>query len=122
MNSSKIRKSILTLVQEREIILRRVIKPERMITGGLVKRWLRCGQARCCCKRGKPHGPYYYLSALKGGRPRMIYLGRGDRPEIELLKRYQDFQRSIACLNSINRKITKLLWLLAKDKIEAVKF
>lgn len=121
MDKRKIRKSISALEKERKLILEKVLYPGRMISGGFVERWLKCGKANCRCQQGELHGPYYYLSVLEQGKPRMIYLGRGEEIEVKLLRRYQQFQQGIARLNVINREIVQLLWELAEDKIEVFK-
>lgn len=116
MNRRKMRERILVLDREGKRILKRVLYPKSMISGGLTEQWLTCGKSYCRCQQGGLHGPYYYLSVLAQGKPRTIYLGRGGR-EITLLKRYQEFQRGIARLNAINRELVELLWELAEDKI-----
>lgn len=117
MNSRKIRRRIGALEKERKKVLKKVLYPRRMMAGGLTERWLKCGKLYCHCQRGELHGPYYYLSLRERGKPRSIYLGRGDRREVKLLRYYQEFQRGIARLNAINREIIKLLWELAEGKI-----
>lgn len=121
MDKRKIRKSISALEKERKLIFEKVLYPGRMIAGGFVERWLECGKANCRCQQGELHGPYYYLSVLERGKSRMIYLGRGEKIEVRLLRRYQQFQQGIARLNAINRELVKLLWELAEDKIEVFK-
>ena len=76
MDKKKIKDAILALIKERQMILRKVLNPQPMLAGGFVERWLRCGKAGCWCRDRKGHGPYYYLSVLDRGKPRMIYLGR----------------------------------------------
>jgi hypothetical protein len=118
MDKQAIKDEISALGKERAVILRKVINPQPMLAGGFVERWLRCGKVGCRCRGSKGHGPYYYLSVLDRGKPRMIYLGRGDRLEVGLLRQYRGFQRSIARLNSIHRQTIGLLWRLAEAKIK----
>ena len=118
MDESRIRKCVLALAKEHKSILKKVLHPKPMLAGGLVERWLKCGKANCHCRDGKLHGPYYYLSVLEKGRPRTIYLGYDDKFEVKLLRRYQEFQRSIARLNLLNRRTIELLWTLGEDKIK----
>ena len=121
MEKQDIRAQVRGLEKERIKILKKVLHPQCMIAGGLIKRWTKCGKPYCRCQRGELHGPYYYLSRLEQGKPRTLYLGQGGRPAVRFLQRYQVFQRSVARLNAINREIVKLLWALAADKIEVFK-
>jgi hypothetical protein len=37
---------------------------------------VRCGNKRCKCHSGNPHGPYWYAYWMEGGRTRSQYIGK----------------------------------------------
>lgn len=40
----------------------------------------KCGKPTCRCKRGQPHGPYWYAYARVNGKLTARYVGK-DKPE-----------------------------------------
>lgn len=117
MDTAKVRRQILALERERQALLPLVLRPGPMVSGGLVERWIVCGKEGCRCQSGERHGPYYYRSVLKSGKPRLEYIGKDEEPDVPLLKRYQDYQRRMARLNAVHREMVELLWQLAEQKI-----
>jgi hypothetical protein len=117
MDAPKLRQRILTLEREHRALLRSVLSPGPMVSGGLVERWIVCGKDGCRCQAGERHGPYYYRSVLKAGGPRLEYVGKGGHSDVPLLKRYQKYQRRMARLNTVHRELVKLLWRLAEPKL-----
>ena len=50
----------------------------RVIRGSLIERSTRCGNPNCRCRKGRPHGPYFYLSVTLGvGRTKTYYVPQG---------------------------------------------
>ena len=45
-----------------------------MLQGSIVKLYRRCGREGCRCRKGKKHGPAYYLSTKEKGRTQMLYI------------------------------------------------
>jgi hypothetical protein len=117
MDMAKVRRRVLALERERQALLRVVLRPGPMVGGGLVERWIVCGKDGCRCSTGERHGPYYYRSVLKSGKPRLEYVGKGEQPDVPLLKRYQEYQRRMARLNTVHREMVELLWQMAERKI-----
>jgi len=117
MDVAKVRRRVLALERERQTLLQAVLRPGPMVSGGLVERWIVCGKEGCRCSLGERHGPYYYRSVLKSGGPRLEYVGKGEQPDVPLLKRYQEYQRRMARLGAVHREMVELLWRLAGQKI-----
>jgi len=117
MKAEKLRQRVRALERERRTLLRSLLLPGRMVSGGLVERWIVCGKEGCRCQTGKRHGPYYYRSVLKPEGPRLEYVGKGEETDVPLLKRYQGYQRQMARLNTVHREMVELLWQLAEQKL-----
>jgi len=50
---------------------------DELLTGTIVKQYVRCGHRGCHCRTGRGHGPYYYLSYRdRQGRQHKRYLPR----------------------------------------------
>jgi len=117
MEAAKLRQRVLALERERRVLVRSLLRPGPMVSGGLVERWIICGKVGCRCSTGERHGPYYYRSVLKPEGPRLVYVGKGTQRDVPLLQRYQRYQRGMARLNTVHRKMGKLLWQLAEQQI-----
>jgi hypothetical protein len=117
METTKLRQRVRALERERRALLRSVLKPGPMVSGGLVERWVVCGRKGCRCQAGERHGPYYYRSVLKPEGPRLEYVGKIGTRDVPLLKRYQGYQRQMARLNAVQRELVGLLWQLAGPKL-----
>src|SRR4030043_530200 len=55
-------------------LLRKIQGCSEMLQGSLVVLYRKCGKKGCRCKRGKKHGPAYYLSYKEGGVTQMVYI------------------------------------------------
>jgi len=118
MKTTGIAQQVLTLERERRVLLRLLLRPRPMVSGGLVERFIVCGKAGCRCHTGERHGPYYYRSVPTARGPRLEYVGKPGQSDVPLLKRYQGYQRRMARLNTIQREIVRLLWQLAEPKLK----
>jgi len=118
MKTTEISQEVHALEHERRVLLRSLIRPGPMVSGGLVERWIVCGKAGCRCSTGERHGPYYYRSVPTARGPRLEYVGKRGQSDVPLLKRYQEYQRRMARLNVIQREIVRLLWQLAEPKLQ----
>ena len=56
------RKSTLALRQRKLALVRQLVVPPQAIRASVVERFGTCGKANCACRRGRKHGPYYYLT------------------------------------------------------------
>jgi hypothetical protein len=117
MEAAKLRQRVRALERERQVLVRPLLRPGPMVSGGLVEQWIVCGKIGCRCSTGDRHGPYYYRSVLKPEGPRLEYVGTGERHDVPLLQRYQQYQRRMARLNTLHREMVKLLWQLAEQQI-----
>ena len=65
------------------------IQPQDRETPQLVREWVKCGKPSCRCRRGRGHGPYWYLryeewDAEAGAvRYRREYVPRGELRRVQ---------------------------------------
>jgi len=117
---SRWRQRISQLRKIRGRLENRLMKPQAMQVGSVVKQYMFCGKASCACHQDpqKKHGPYYYLSYKMGGKSRYKYLGKAATVGVEQARHYQEFQRGMARLGKIHREVIGLLWKIGEGKME----
>jgi len=107
---SDLRQQIVWLREDRGRLEDSLFRPKKMIRASLVFLPNYCGKKDCRCKKGKPHGPYPYLSERRKGKARMTYVKKSDLYEIKAeAEEYARFQHGLARLTKINFKIRSLL-------------
>lgn len=122
INVSGMRQHINRLGVLRKRLEGRLMRPQPMMVGSVIRRNTFCRKPGCTpCAQGVGHGPYYYLSWKTEGRTRYLYLGKATAKGIKLGWRYQEYQRGMARLNKINREIIELLWKIAQESMEEQK-
>lgn len=52
------------------------------LPGTICETFVRCGNPRCRCQQGRPHGPYYYRVWREGERVHKEYVKRSERAVI----------------------------------------
>lgn len=115
VRASALRGKIRRLEAEHASLLDRILQLRNLFAASLSTVYRTCGKPRCACTRGKPHGPYFFLSIQSGGRndrdhlsPQQVILVQ---PAID---RYREFQRSCRRLRAIHRTIEENLRRLRK--------
>jgi len=102
-----------SLCGKRGRLTRQLTQVEEMLSGTLVKKYLRCGKANCKCQKGRGHGPKYYISDKSEGLTRMLYVPQqmltDVRRQLRLFRKFKKLGREIS---ETNRK----LLLLEKNK------
>ena len=94
------------LGEQRALVLA-LLRPREQLAGSVFRRYGRCGKARCVCRRGQPHGPYYVLSSPAGG---FAYLEPSRfRVAKELVARSREFRRGLRQLARLNVELVGLL-------------
>jgi hypothetical protein len=69
-----------------------------------------CGKERCACTRGRPHGPYFFLSIQSGGRNDRDHVSREVARRMQpAIDRYRRFVRGLRRLRSLDRQIESLV-------------
>lgn len=111
MTISNIRKNIIQLQKRRndlETILFR--KRKKMEPGSLINVYTSCRKGNCKCTKGEKHGPFLYLNQKIDGKYKQRYAGKeSDKPTVERVKAYMEFQDTLAQLRKINKEIDSLL-------------
>lgn len=115
---AKLRKQIGDLIRERyklEKEVLEVLSRNKLLRGSLVIKYKACNKGGCRCTKGKPHGPFLYLSDKEGGKTRMVFIRASLKDKVRRYnKRYRRFREIRARLVRINRQILALL-----DDLEA---
>lgn len=86
-----------------------------MIKGSLIEHYKKCGRKNCICRKGKLHGPYWYLSYAEADKSVLRYINQKDLARIDrLAKNYKSFQFNITRINEVNREIAKIMGNIRK--------
>jgi hypothetical protein len=117
MDDDSLRQRVRDLDHRRRQLIEDALRPLPMVVGYLFQMRRRCGHPGCRCAKGKLHASWY-LSRRVAGKSKLSYLGRiipewlGPR-----VRRYRDFQRSLASIRKIDREISVLLNGLREEKV-----
>lgn len=71
------------------------------LPGAVCTQFIRCGNPRCCCRQGKPHGPYYYRVWRDGARVRKQYVKRSEMEAVRAA--CAEYARRAAQLRELRR-------------------
>jgi hypothetical protein len=95
------------LRRRRKALARRLPPLEAILRGSLIERYKHCGSPGCKCRRGKGHGPKYYLSTSRyGNHPHMEYVPLDLRRQVaRYLANYRLLQDILAEISAVNREL-----------------
>ena len=68
------RLTVRQLRARRGRLVRQLPNLQMTLYGSLQRQMRQCGQPRCRCATGAPHGPYLYVAARVGARTRLLYV------------------------------------------------
>lgn len=101
INPSSLRQKIHHAQDELQELHRALLAGAPMLGYSLIRRTTQCRKGDCKCTRGKPHGPFLYLSARIRGKTAYRYLRQADGTAIApLCAEYKNFQRRLRKLRS----------------------
>lgn len=107
---SSIRQKVGKLIRERYRLENDNIAVRDMIKGSVIKHYKKCGRKRCICRRGKLHGPYWYLVYKDKGKAVLKYIEIKELARVKKLSRkYKTFQRNLTKISRANREVMKLM-------------
>ena len=113
---SRIRQEIRELQKGKFRLEVRLFRPLPMVPYSLVVAYLPCGKKGCRCKKGFPHGPYYYLTQHHQGRTKNIYIPKEALPRISpLAQRYKEYETTLTKIRRLNQQILGLLKEIEKS-------
>ncbi len=119
MNISDLRQEISILREERLKAENRFMGAKEMLACSLILRRVLCGNPSCKCHKGKPHGPYPYLSKKVKGKTRLTYIRKGDLEKIERkTEEYRLFQKRLEYVRHLNKRIDDLFKRIREMKIK----
>lgn len=78
-----------------------------MLRGSFVKKYRRCGKAKChCASEGQGHESHYLSVSMSGRSPIMIYVSLTNQNMVkEALANYQNAQQILEEISNINREL-----------------
>jgi hypothetical protein len=107
---SALRHRIRTLDRERAACLNAVLDLKDLFAASLSVVHRTCGKKTCTCRRGKPHGPYFFLSIQSAGRNDRYHVSGEEAERMKpALERYRRFVLALRRLRSLGREIELLV-------------
>jgi hypothetical protein len=105
-----IRRLVRARLGEQRQVVRSLLAARAQLPGSLFTRYGRCGKARCACRRGPGHGPYYVLSRRSRGVGGFAYLDAARAREARgLVARARAFRAGLRRLQRVNLVLLDLL-------------
>ena len=115
----RLRKRVDRLEKERRQLLKDLVKPDDMIAGSVYFVYKRCGKKTCRCARGELHGPFMSLSIPEAGKRTLRHVRQGDEEwAASHAARYREYQKSLARLSKINRRVLDTLKELRNARLK----
>jgi hypothetical protein len=108
---------------ETEILLKRraalaAAAPDlrEVLRGTLRSRFVRCGKSGCHCRKGRGHGPFFYLSVAMGvGRTIQIVIPSQEYPMARgFARNYRRLRQILERVSAINRQLLRQRTLLTR--------
>lgn len=106
MGLPEIRKKILVLQREREVIELQLMRTRlSMEAGSIALRYTSCQRGNCKCMRGEKHGPFLYLHQKIAGKMKWRYVGKdSDKATVKKVRAYMQYQDRLATLRKLNKE------------------
>ena len=78
------------------------------LPGHLLVQHVQCGKLECRCRKGKPHGPYFYRIWREGERIRKVYVKATEAETVRAqIALYAEEEDKIHEMKAIRRSATK---------------
>lgn len=107
--ASALRQKICALDRERAGCLAKLLDLRHLFAASLSLVYRTCGKPGCVCSRGKPHGPYFFLSVQSAGRNDRAHPSRLQATKMKpAIERYRLFVKTLTRLRSLDRQIETL--------------
>lgn len=65
---SKLRQKIYQLNQKREVLLKQIMNPGKLLSASFYERFTKCGSPNCKCAKGELHGPFHWIYQNRKGQ------------------------------------------------------
>jgi len=107
---SVLRQRIGTLNLKRTACLDALLGLKDLFAASLSVVYRTCGKKTCACVRGKPHGPYFFLSIQSAGRNDRYHVSSPVAQRMKpALDRYRRFILALRQLRSLDREMEMLV-------------
>lgn len=107
---SALRQRIRGLDRERAVCLDSLLDLKDLFAASLSVVTRTCGKKTCACARGKPHGPYFFLSIQSAGRNDRYHVSGESAERMKpALERYRRFLLALRRFRSLDREIERLV-------------
>jgi len=126
-NLSTLRKQVYDLNKKRQEDINRVLSTKPFIAAQVYERYKSCGNPKCKCAKGEPHGPFLWIyQRKKGHKVISTTVVREKASEAkELAERYEKLLRLRQQIREADQEINELLndyeTQMEKEVVEYVK-
>lgn len=104
--ASAFRRTIRSLETDRRSSVEILLDLRDLFAGSLSIVWRTCGKERCVCRRGKRHGPYFFLSIQSRGHNERYHLTEKEAERIRpAIERYLRYVRGLRQVRKLDRRI-----------------
>lgn len=101
------RLEIVKIRRKQQELTNQLMQPKKMVSASLYQSYQKCGQPNCRCHRGKPHGPYWFLSYKQDGKTKLIKVK--DKAVLKLGRNWRSYQKNLTQWRQANKRIDRLL-------------
>ncbi len=109
VRASALRQRLRGLDAQRAACLARLLRLRDLFAASISLVYRTCGKRGCVCTRGRPHGPYFFLSIQSGGRNDRDHVSREVAGKMQpAIDRYREFVQGLRQLRSLDRQIESL--------------
>ena len=117
-DDQRVRRTVWGLRKERQQLETYLLNTGNQMAVWLSYRYTYCRKGGCKCTKGRPHGPFYYLSFKGKEGISYRYLPadkvKGVKP---LAESYKNYGKRLARVNQINKEIDIILRQYQKDRL-----
>ena len=108
--TSRQQQRVRRLLSRQRALISSLLELRRQLRGSVFTRYGSCGKARCACRDGRGHGPYFVLSTRKAGAGGFTYLDASKAAEARRrVAGYRRFRAGLRRLRALNRELLDAL-------------
>ena len=105
-HKSKASKEYSTLLQQRTLLLEKMMALAGLMRGSVFSRFSTCSRPSCLCHKGKRHGPRSYFVTAEHKRQRQYYIPNAQVASVKSgVKQFNDLLQLVDKITTINIKL-----------------